>query len=854
MKNKAITAIFTLLTVYATLFCAFITVQAAGEYQSKEVMWSREFESGCYGYERSASSSVRISEDNGMMIVDYVNSSPYMEGDGFSVPAAGITEVVFAAQSEVDVTYKFFYTTSEAGSWSEDRAFYVKIKGGDPMREYRIDPTANKNWKGDIKRLRIDYKHDGANKDNIVKTDYIRFLGKDIPSVTDYDNCFKFELNTNGAVDGIGVNEGIGEATLASGVLSGNILSQNARIYTNGLEGFSAGEYGSIVLKYRNATPSEKAVLSFKTDMGEGRIEFDVVADDNEIREYIINPGMNKLWNGNVMYLALDFGASSGSFELDEIAIYKYPYTISDKDDKLTISGQLSADDIISVQIMKSEAEDNIEDFIQNGAYIDAVVYTDESFSDSEGRFSFVYEPERMEEAQSFMVMIADSEHLYVSRISYVDSGYAERIRVSINNAIEAEKYDEIYNIVKKAYPYLEISSEGYYDLLTKDIGVYVFAKQMISSGQAQDMEEMEKNISISSMFALFMAIDDKDVVFMAEKYAAQTGLSELLVYGIYSELTPDEKKTILVSSRSDAENIDEYKSNFSQNCILLGIKFNMGAVSVRKIIEDNASVIGIDISKANALKSPDKVYILLAGKEYASFAELINAYEAGVKQVKDNENTSIKPGNSSGGGGGGGAISAKKPTLTAGLSSMSDNTEREEFSDLSDHWAKDSVLALYNKGIVSGKGNGIYAPDDFVKREEFVKMVVMALNIEDNEAIDFTDVSENAWYYSYICSAVKHGLVNGNGDGSFGVGANITRQDMSVIIVRAISDRLIYDYTGEFTDKDEISDYAMESVNALAGAGIINGKDNGKFEPKANATRAETAVMIERMLAYIGG
>jgi len=91
---------------------------------------------------------------------------------------------------------------------------------------------------------------------------------------------------------------------------------------------------------------------------------------------------------------------------------------------------------------------------------------------------------------------------------------------------------------------------------------------------------------------------------------------------------------------------------------------------------------------------------------------------------------------------------------------------------------------------------------------------------------------------------AASAGIVTGKGDGSFGIGEKITRQDMAVMIARAKN--LISENTTErFADDAEISDYAKMSVYAAKNAGIISGVGDNTFNPQGFATRAETAMVV---------
>jgi hypothetical protein len=140
----------------------------------------------------------------------------------------------------------------------------------------------------------------------------------------------------------------------------------------------------------------------------------------------------------------------------------------------------------------------------------------------------------------------------------------------------------------------------------------------------------------------------------------------------------------------------------------------------------------------------------------------------------------------------------------------------------------------------------------DKITREEFIKLVIGVLNENTAEGTAyFTDVSNDAWYSRYVNKAFEIGIVNGLGDGSFGVGQNITRQDISAILYNALKYKAIKTQMGElrFTDNDNISDYAKEAVSVLSEMGVINGYEDGSFQPRASATRAEAAQLIFKTL-----
>ena len=177
-------------------------------------------------------------------------------------------------------------------------------------------------------------------------------------------------------------------------------------------------------------------------------------------------------------------------------------------------------------------------------------------------------------------------------------------------------------------------------------------------------------------------------------------------------------------------------------------------------------------------------------------------------------------------------------------------------FNDISDYlWAQDAINSLYSSGIISGYGDGNFAPQNNIKREEFVTIVVSAFYKNSEQGnINFSDVSETDWYFKNIAVASKCGIINGMSDSMFGIGQNITRQDMAVILYRIAGGKLKvpYDYN-VFSDDGNIADYAKNAVYALRAVGVINGVTTNEFAPQKYATRAETAVMVHRFMSVIG-
>lgn len=173
-------------------------------------------------------------------------------------------------------------------------------------------------------------------------------------------------------------------------------------------------------------------------------------------------------------------------------------------------------------------------------------------------------------------------------------------------------------------------------------------------------------------------------------------------------------------------------------------------------------------------------------------------------------------------------------------------------FSDV-DGWGKPFIDDLYERGIISGKGDKIFCPDDNITREEFVKLIVEMFSLKGDFGTAFSDNTKEKWYYEYLSAAKFYKIADGFSDGSFGIGMNITRQDMCKILYSAakqlginFGEELV---STQFNDYQSISDYAQVPANELKKYGIISGDENGNFNPKNFATRQEASKMIYNIL-----
>ncbi|GGG83776.1 discoidin domain-containing protein [Paenibacillus radicis (ex Gao et al. 2016)] len=178
-------------------------------------------------------------------------------------------------------------------------------------------------------------------------------------------------------------------------------------------------------------------------------------------------------------------------------------------------------------------------------------------------------------------------------------------------------------------------------------------------------------------------------------------------------------------------------------------------------------------------------------------------------------------------------------------------------FTDVpSGHWAETVIQELAAKQIVNGTSDTSFEPNRAITRAEFVSLLVRALKLTKAESgqAAFADVAENAWYADAVRIAAQAGIVAGKGDHAFAPNAQITREEMVTMLIRAYqaaqgSSQAATGKEMAFEDEPEASGWAIEYINRAAELGLVKGRSAGVFDPKGISTRAESAQIIYNLL-----
>ncbi len=199
------------------------------------------------------------------------------------------------------------------------------------------------------------------------------------------------------------------------------------------------------------------------------------------------------------------------------------------------------------------------------------------------------------------------------------------------------------------------------------------------------------------------------------------------------------------------------------------------------------------------------------------------------------------------GAGGGGGAV----PTPPAPTPVPTNTPETNKFADILGHWAEDDILNLYNQGIINGRNETHFYPDDVVTRAEAITMLTRALNLKVTEkVISYSDVTEDDWFFEMVNTAFGAGIIAQ--DINFRPNDAIVREEMVKLLIGC------YEMAGgkepegaslEFADNDEISDWAKDFISKGVWLNLVKGVDDRHFAPRRNVTRAEASTFILRLL-----
>lgn len=179
-------------------------------------------------------------------------------------------------------------------------------------------------------------------------------------------------------------------------------------------------------------------------------------------------------------------------------------------------------------------------------------------------------------------------------------------------------------------------------------------------------------------------------------------------------------------------------------------------------------------------------------------------------------------------------------------------------FTDIASSKSAAAIQTLADKLIIQGTSATTFSPLSNLTRAEFTALLTRALGLRTDSSVTFSDVKSSDWYAKDVAAASKAGLILGIGNGKFAPTQKVTRQELAVILDRALK------LTGTelkaanpsfttYTDSAKVAPYAKDSLQTLSKAGIFASESGIAFNPTTPATRETAAAALYELLSKSG-
>lgn len=196
------------------------------------------------------------------------------------------------------------------------------------------------------------------------------------------------------------------------------------------------------------------------------------------------------------------------------------------------------------------------------------------------------------------------------------------------------------------------------------------------------------------------------------------------------------------------------------------------------------------------------------------------------------------------------------------------------KYTDIANHWAYDSICNVIQKGYFKGITDNKFEPETDMSRAMLVTVLwrLTGDEIKTTKVVDgvtktypkyvnmFWDMKDDDWYTDYVSWANKNDIIDGYSKREFRPDESVTREQLAVILYNYLKNyKLVRTFDAMkinekvvFTDEANISEWAKDKVSMMQQIGLLEGRNDGSFDPKATVTRAEIATVIERLVKKV--
>ncbi len=440
-------------------------------------------------------------------------------------------------------------------------------------------------------------------------------------------------------------------------------------------------------------------------------------------------------------------------------------------------------------------------------------------YCESDGNYTLSY-PIKSFESGNYRLCVTEADGKTDSRyILLADTAEIEAFMKALKEAEDSAAIKAVfqnYNWFLSGIGTIDELRTTYPEADFEELIAEMFVGQSFSDSDAV----LNEAIGAAIVSAVNLAADTEEINELLEKYKTELGFDKSKVYGTL--YLPKKTTEGINFVKKDFKSVSEFMETFNESVILDSINEINNYTDVMDVVNAAAEYLTeFNLSGYRSLNTNGQQYVqkqTASAKPYTKAADIAAVFNKAVADAPKKETGSAAGG---GGGNGEGSSSSSSSSGNTSLVSVANNSEQVIFSDLNEaKWAENSILELYKKGIAAGVEKNIFNPNGAVTREQFAKMIVAAFGLYDENAVcEFSDIDKNSWCRAYVASAVKEEIVYGISDDIFGIGRNITREDMASIAYRAAL-RLNMITDG---DTEKFADAVMKKSKMLFSEDIFN-------------------------------
>lgn len=523
--------------------------------------------------------------------------------------------------------------------------------------------------------------------------------------------------------------------------------------------------------------------------------------------------------------------------------------------DIVNVSGEIDATEFVTLLVLNPGKTESDINFADSGAMASAVQYMGSYWAEG-GCYNFDV-PMYGDAGGVYTIIVTAGGVKYDTPVT-IEFYFAEEKKSIIADINDETDFELLEGLVDDAYVLYSLGDDKLYvdGDLTEITKVIENTRDDNGDYDEDDVREFSSVLKGSGVIGAYNAGLDNIVLadgvldYTSEDLLALDDTDELNDY--LTMISDDGREDLhedLILSDEEYATLDDISSKFRELVAYYGIVENneSGYGHMDHYFDTYEDVYEDAGFKLNKLRDSEK------NKVYKA---LLKAKTNDLEDLKKAFNNLVTGGGNDGGSSTGGSSYSPATPVTP-PSDTNYITPSKFFVDLENvQWAEESIIALANMGIVSGRGNNNFAPNDYVTRAEFLKMLMGALNMATSNAdVNFADVPANHWAASYVAAAVNNGVANGVTATEFAPDGFVTREMAAAFSARAMTKSgvgLTLD-SAAFSDEAYVSDWAKDAVSGLKNAGILTGSGDNMFNPKDNLTRAQAAKVIYGIMSSMG-